>query len=431
MPPGHRSDTLTRVPRRPLINLPSLSRETLGGDVLAGLSVALVLIPQAMAYADLAGLPPVHGLYAGAVAPILAAPFASSRYLQTGPTALTCLLTLGGLGTLFAPYSPSYVAAAALLALLVGIVRIGIGLLRGGAIARVLSEPVLRGFTLGAAVLIGGSQIPAAFGAPRPDGGVILRAARTLADPGSWTLGAVLLTAITIALMRGGKRIHPLFPGVLVAAVLGLAASLLDLGVGPSIGAIPGSLPRFDVTFPWGVTPQLLVPALVIAIVGFAEPAAIARTYEDGDDDPWDADREFVSQGIANVTAGVFSGFPVGGSFSRSALTHVAGGRTVLAGAMTGLIVLAVVPFAAHLAPLPRAILGATVLGAVVRLLDPRPILRLWRANRAHGLLAVATLIATLVSAPHVEYGVVFGVVVSLVMYRGLPPEGGLADSED
>lgn len=419
------SDTLTTVPRRPLIRLPSLSRETLGGDVLAGVSVALVLIPQAMAYADLAGLPPVHGLYAGAVAPILAAPFASSRFLQTGPTALTCLLTLGGLGTLFAPYSSSYVAAAALLALLVGVVRIAIGLLRGGAIARVLSEPVLRGFTLGAAVLIGGSQISAAFGAPTPEGGVVLRAARTLADPASWTPGAVVLTVVTIALMRGGKRIHPLFPGVLVAAVLGLGASVLGLGVGPSIGAIPGSLPRFDVAFPWAATPQLLIPALVIAVVGFAEPAAIARAYDDGDGEPWDADREFVSQGVANVTAGVFSGFPVGGSFSRSALTHVAGGRTVLAGAMTGLIVLAVVPFASLLAPLPRAILGATVLGAVVKLLDPRPVLHLWTARRRDGLLALTTLLATLLSAPHVEYGVLVGVGLSLLVYRGLPPESG------
>ncbi len=329
-----------------MINFPSFSRETLGGDVLAGISVALVLIPQAMAYADLAGLPPVHGLYAGAVAPILAAPFASSRYLQTGPTALTCLLTIGGIGTLFAPYSPAYVSAAALLALLVGLIRVGFGVLRGGGISRVLTAPVLAGFTLAAAVLIGGSQLPAALGVPNPEGRVLLRAARVLADPGSWTPGAVVLTVITVALMRGGKYIHALFPGVLVAALLGLLTAGAGFAVGPSIGDIPSRLPVFDVGFPWEVAPLLLVPALVIAVVGFAEPVAIAHAYVEDDDEPWDASREFVSQGVANLVSGVFSGFPVGGSFSRSTLTHVAGGRTVLAGAMTGVVVLAALPFA-------------------------------------------------------------------------------------
>ena len=395
----------------------SFSAAQIGADVVAGASVALVLIPQSMAYAELAGLPPWHGLYAAAAAPILAAPFVSSRHLQTGPVALTCLLTAGALAGTAAAGTPEYVGLAALLALIVGAARLIIGLMRWGGVAWLMSEPVLRGFTLGAALLIVSSQLPAALGASSDAATVLSRAVDLVVSPGQWTLGAVALSVATVVLMRAGPRIHRMFPGVLVAATLGLAASMAGLAVGPTLGDIPSGLPSINLALPWDALPSLLVSGVVIALVGFAEAASIARIFAAEDREGWDPDREFVSQGVANLAAGLFSGFPVGGSFSRSLLGRLAGAKTPLAGFVTGLVVLAALPAASALSPLPRAILGATVIGAVVKLLDPRPLHAIWLKSRLQALIAATTLVATLAFAPHVEYGVVSGVVLALVVH--------------
>ena len=254
-------------------------RGSWAADAVAGVSVALVLIPQSMAYAELAGMPPWHGLYAAAAAPILAAPFVSSRYLQTGPVALTCLLTAGALAGSAAPASPEYVGLAAVLALVVGLARLVIGVMRWGGVAWLMSQPVLRGFTVGAALLIVGSQLPSALGA-RPDGGKVLdRAIAALSAPAGWTWGAVGLSVVTIALMMGGRRVHRLFPGVLVAAAIGIAASAAGLPVGPLIGDVPAGLPPLSLDLPWSSLPSLLVSGVVIALVGFAEASSISRTF--------------------------------------------------------------------------------------------------------------------------------------------------------
>ena len=393
------------------------ARRGFAADAVAGVSVALVLIPQALAYAELAGVPAWHGLYVAATAPIVAAPFVSSRYLQTGPVALTALLTAGALGGMAGTGTAEYVGLASLLALVVGVVRLSVGVLRLGSVAWLMSRPVLQGFTLGAALLIGGSQLPAAVGIQAEGGKVLERAAWTLLHPGDWVPGAVALSVITVALMFGSKRIHALFPGVLVAAGLGLAAGTAGLAVGPLLGDVPTGLPPLTLGLPWDSLSALLVPGIVIAIVGFAEPAAIARTFAAADRERWDPNREFISQGAANLAAGVFSGFPVGGSFSRSGLARLAGARSRWAGAIAGATVLACVPLAGQLAPLPKAILGATVLGAILKLLDPRPLLLHWKRSRPQALTAWGTLIATLISAPHVEYGVIAGVGLSAAVH--------------
>ena len=393
------------------------ARRGFAADLVAGVTVALVLIPQALAYADLAGMPAWHGLYVAATAPIIAAPFVSSRYLQTGPVALTALLTAGALGGMAGTGTAEYVGLASLLALVVGVVRLGVGLLRLGAVAWLMSRPVLQGFTLGAALLISGSQLPAALGVRAQGDKVLERAAWTLLHPGAWVPGAAALTVLTIALMFGSKRIHALFPGVLVAAAVGLAAGAGGMAVGPLLGDVPTGLPPLTLGLPWASLSALIVPGVVIAIVGFAEPAAIARTFAAADRERWDPNREFVSQGAANLAAGLFSGFPVGGSFSRSGLARLAGAHSRWAGAIAGATVLACLPFAGQLAPLPRAILGATVLGAVLKLLDPRPLLQYWKRSRPQALTAWGTLLATLASAPHVEYGVIVGVSLSVVMH--------------
>jgi SulP family sulfate permease len=384
-------------------------------DLLAGSSVGLLLIPQSMAYAELAGLPPHHGLYAAALPPILAAIFASSPYLQTGPVALTSLLTFGALATLATPFSSDYILLAGLLALVVGVVRLGVGLMRAGAVAYLMSQPVLRGFTAAAAVLIFASQLPSALGVA---GGhsVLEGALDAVVHPGGWEPFALASSLATLALMFGGRKIHPLFPGVLMAVVVGVVISASTGYGGAVVGSVPELLlpPVTLVDLPYRSLPALAVAGGIIAMVGFAEAASVSQTFAEQTRTTWSPNKEFVSQGVANLTAGLFGGFPVGGSFSRSALNKHAGAVTRLSGAITGLTVLAFLPFAAVIAPLPKAILGAIVIGAVLKLLDPRPLLEIYRASKPQAMVALSTFAMTLLLAPHVEYAVLAGIFIAL-----------------
>jgi SulP family sulfate permease len=392
-------------------------------DVVAGLTVALVLIPQSLAYAALAGLPPSAGIMAAIFPPLASALLGSSPYLQTGPTALTSLLTLGVLAGTFVPGSPGYVQAAALLALMVGVTRVVIGLARFGALAYFMSLPVLRGFTSGAAVLIVVSQVPALLGRGSSGLGVWAAAWRAVSEPARYNVAAIALAALTVVLVRGLKRVSPLVPGVLVAVVVGLVATAVFGNVAPVLGPMPTSLSLPSLALPWGQAGNLVLGAAVIAVVGFAEPAAIARTFAQRGR-PWNADRELVAQGAANLAAGVMHGMPVGGSFSRSALGRQAGARTRLSGAVAGLAVLAFLPFAGVLEGLPRSVLAAIVVLSAVSLLQVRELFQLWRYAKSQASTALATFALTLVMAPRVDYAVVLG--VSLAVFTHLYREAQL-----
>jgi len=393
-------------------------------DFVSGAGVALVLIPQAMAYAELAGLPARHGLFAAAVAPIAAAFFASSPFLQTGPVALTALLTMGALVPLAAPGSMEYVRLAALLALVVGIARVLVGALKTGWISYMMSRPMLDGFTSGAAILIISSQLPGVGGVEVSSGGVLQGAFWTLAHPGSWEPASLVLGAVTVAVIFGGRRIHPLVPGVLIATVVGLTFSVMTGYTGPTVGDIRVGFPPLSVDLPWMRLPVLVLPGFVIALVGFAEAASISRVYATKERMRWSPDREFISQGAANVAAGLFGGFPVGGSFSRSSLNYLSGARTKWSGAVTGLSVLIFLPFAQILSPTPRAVLSAIVIAAVAPLIRVRHFASLWRMSRPQAAVGWITFTFTLWLAPHIEQAVVIGILsaVTVHIWRELKP---------
>lgn len=390
------------------------------GDLLAGLSVALVLVPQSLAYAELAGLPAAYGLLAAAFAPIAAALFASSPFLQTGPTALTALLTLGVLSSSFEVGSPEFVAAAAPLALLVGVIRVGLGLVRLGGLAYFLSQPVLKGFTTGAAVLIFLSQLPTTLGLSAEGRGVLGGAADALSHPGRWNLTAASLMLLTLLIVLGGRRLSVRFPGVLVAVLIGLGVSLVFGFEGPTVGDAGAALPVLSLALPWDALPDLFLGAAIIAVVGFAEPAAIARTFSREQPGRWNPNRELVSQGAANLAAGLVGTFPVGGSFSRSSLNKSAGAKSRWSGLITGLGALAFLPFAGLLAPLPKAVLAAIVIAAVVNLLDLKGLFKLWRYAKLQALTAYATFALTLLLTPRVDYAVLLGIGMAVVahLYR-------------
>ncbi len=384
------------------------------GDFLAGLSVALLAIPQAMAYAGLAGMPAYTGLYVAAIPPLAAAYFASSPYLQTGPVALTALLTFAVLSQLAAPGSAEYIGLAALLALMVGVARLAVGLMRLGSVAYLMSQPMLIGFTSAAAILICFSQLPTALGVQPPIEGVLPGSVWTLTHPLLWEWGSLALSILTIAMVQMGRRLHPLFPGVLIAVGIGVAYSHWWDYSGPILGEVPTGFPRLHWDFPWTALPSLLIGSGVIAILGFAEPASIARTYATQDRIPWDADQEFIGQGVANLAASFVGGFPVGGSFSRSAANRLAGAQTRWSGAITGAVVLLFLPFTALLHDLPRAILGAIVISTVMNLIRPRQLLGLLKYSRPQAAIGLLTFLLTLALAPRIEIAVIIGVALAV-----------------
>lgn len=395
-------------------------------DVAAGISVALVLVPQALAYAQLAGLPPVHGLYAAAVAPIAGALIGSSPYLQTGPVALTSLLTFGALAPLAAAGpvgSAAFAAHAALLALLVGAIRLLLGLLRWGGLAYFMSLPVVTGFTVAAALLIICAQVPGLVGVPPDAANPAVAAVRALSQPHRWSVAAIVIGLVTVGLVIMARRVRTRypraarFPWVLLAVGGALVVAGLGLVTVPQIGPVPSGLPAPQLGLPWTSVPSLLVPAVLIALVGFAEPASIARRYAAEDRRPWNPDREFIGQGLANAAAGCFGGYPVGGSFSRSALNRAAGARTRWSGAVAGLTVLVLLPAAGPLGSLPVAVLAGVVIATVLPLVNLSGFRDYWRYSRPQFLVALPTLVVTLAAAPQVERGLLVGVGLALVVH--------------
>jgi len=391
----------------------AFSKERLGRDLVAGITVALVLIPQALAYAELAGVPRERGLFAAAVAPIAASFFASSRYLQTGPVALTGLLTLGALLPLAAVGSLEYAGLAVLLALIVGVVRTLLGLLRAGWISYLMSQPVMVGFTTAAGVLIVASQLPAAMGVDPDSDGVIGAAIESLMSTSAWSVWALGVTTITLVLIVGLRRIDRRIPSVLVATLVGLGLGAFAGYPGEMVGQLPVGLPPLASNLPWSELPALLVPGLVIAIIGFAEVTSIARFYASRERQVWDPDREFVGQGAANLASALASGFPVGGSFSRSALNELSGAASKWSGLIAGLAVLGFLPFVGVLAPLPIAVLAAIVIASVFSLLDFREMVWTWFESRPQAVIGWSTFALTLAFAPRIERAVIAGVLMS------------------
>lgn len=378
--------------------------------------MALVAIPQAMAYAEIVGLDAAHGLYAAAAGAIGGVLVGSSPYLQTGPTAVTSLLTFGALATMAGPHTTRLALLAAMLAVTVGAVRLVVGLGGGGPIAYLMSQPVVASFTSAAAILIVASQIPTLVGVEVEGSNPLVTAFRALRDPTAWSLVNLALGSLAVLAMLGGRRLSPFFPGALLAV---LAATVWSVYVGYDGSMVGDVKARLSVQtdLPWGDLGSLLLPAVVIGLVGFAEPAAIARRYAAEERRPWDSDKEFIGQGIANVAAGFVGGYPVGGSFSRSALNRLAGARTRWSGAVTGLVLIAMLPFTSALAPLPKAVLAGIVIAAAVTLVDFATPVRLWRWSPLQFSVGAVTFVATLLVAPRIERAVLLGVGMALAVH--------------
>jgi len=405
-------------------------------DFLAGFSVALVILPQSLAYAQLAGLPPRYGLFAAALPLIVFSMFASSPYLQTGPVALTSLLTFGVLTSAnYIPESTNYIGAAALLALFVGIFRILLGSIKGGWIAYLISQPVLQGFTGAAAIIIMSSQLPKALGNDLvvPDGSILNQAFWAIKSPESWNFYAISISIFTIIIMFSSKKIHKLFPGVLFVSALGIIFVTLEMYNGSVVGdsnEVSNELPSLFTQFNFSQSLNLLIGAIIIAIVGFAEPSAIARTYANEEKSIWNVNRELIASGLANITSALNGSFPVGGSFSRSSLNRVIGAKSQWSGAITGATVLIFLPFASILNHLPQAVLGAIVIGAAIKLFKPKGIIAIFKSSMNHGFITSLTFILTLALSPNIHYALIAGMIATFVL-NYLDPASIKAETEN
>jgi SulP family sulfate permease len=437
---------------------------TIKADFLAGLTVGFVIVPQSMAYAQLAGLGPQYGLYAAFLPVLVGAVMGSSRQLSTGPVAVVSLLTAAALGEIVTDPS-SYAVYAALLALIVGLFQFSLGILRLGFVINFLSHPVVTGFTSAAAIIIGASQLPKVFGirvissndtdwesacqplsladrvANSEVGGLhtICNADQSYETIARLFEAALFYTHLpTLAMALMGligivilQRYFPKLPAILTVAVLSTATSfLIDYqGMGGAIvnsinidGLFSFKIPRFD----FNAMGTLFVYAITISLIGFMEAISVAKSMAASTKQRLDINQELIGQGLSNVTSSFFQGYPVSGSFSRSAVNLTAGAVTgfssVVTAVIVGVTILWLTPLLYHL---PLATLAAIILMSVASLIHFAPLKHAWKVEKHDGLVGLLTFVMTLVFAPHLENGIAFGVIMSLglFLYRTMEPK--------
>ena len=412
------------------------NRSILTNDLMAAVIVTIMLIPQSLAYALLAGLPPVVGLYASILPLVLYAIFGTSRTLAVGPVAVVSLMTASAAGAVAAQGTPEYLEAAITLAMLSGVMLAVLGLLRLGFLANLLSHPVISGFITASGILIATSQLKhilgiSAGGDNWPD--MLGSLAASLGTVNFWTLAVGVPVTLFLFWVRKGAKpalqsmgLPPRAAdmtakaGPVVAVALTilavLAFDLQDKGVN-LVGAIPQGLPPFAVpSTDMSLIQQLWVPALLISIIGFVESVSVAQTLAAKRRQRIAPDQELIGLGAANIASAFSGGYPVTGGFARSAVNFDAGAETPAAGAFTAIgIALATLFLTPLLFSLPIATLAATIIVAVLSLVDLKTPKLLWRYSKADFAAHMATIGITLLAG--VELGVISGVGVGLMLY--------------
>ena len=431
----HLSARLTR--RLPFLRWPRPTAALLRNEAMAGLTVGLMVIPQGVAYAQLAGMPLITGIYASLLPALAAVLFSASARLSVGPVALTSLLIAAGLAPLATPGTAQWVDLAVWLALMSGLLQAALGLARFGWLLNLVNSPVLMAFTQAAAVLIITSQLPALLGFQGPWGQMLHAPA--------FDAGAAAFGLVSLALLWLARRWRPTFPSILVV-VLAAAAVSGALGFeasgGKVIGLLPQGLPSLYIpTWPGAeALGQLVLPTLVVTLISFLETASSAKVDNQKKGERWDQDQDLIGQGLAKIVSGLSGSFATSSSFSRSALNLYAGAQTGWATIFSvAVVLLALLFFTPWLRHVPQAVLAAIVVVAVVGLLKPREFLRVWRISRVEGAIALLTFVITIAAAPALYWGVLAGVLMALshflyqnlhprIIEAGLHPDGTLRD---
>lgn len=420
----------------PFLSWPRPDARLLRGEATAAMTVAVVMIPQSVAYAGLAGMPLVTGLYATFLPALVAVLFSASTRLSVGPSALSSVLVGASLVGMAEPGSTSWVMLAVWLALLSGALQLAVGAMRAAWVLNLVSSPVLAGFSQAAALLIIASQLPALIGL---DGSLaqLLHGARI--DYQALAYGVVSLALFILA-----KRWFPRLPIMLLvlaaAAVLSWATGYAAHGA--VVGALPQGLPSpYWPGWPgWDTFSTLIAPALVLTLVSSLEMASSAKIENQRDGKRWDASQDLVGQGLGKLASAFSGAFATSTSFSRSAITLYAGARTGWATVIaTGFVLLVLLLLTPALSFVPKSVLAAVVVAAVMSLFKPGTFVALWRVDRVEAITAGATFAVTMLSAPRIYWGVLTGVVIGLAHFLylrlhpriievGLHPDGSLRD---
>ncbi|HEY9117639.1 MAG TPA: sulfate permease, partial [Roseivirga sp.] len=396
-------------------------RDDLRGDVFAGITVGIMLIPQGMAYALIAGLPPVYGLYASVVPQLIYAILGTSRQLSVAPVAMDSLLVATGVSVMALEGSEAYITYAIMLALLMGIAQFTLGLIRMGFITNLLARPVISGFTSAAAIIIGLNQLKYFLGIELEKSSQVYEIIVSAVNQLNQTHIATLLLGIAgVIIIKGAKRINQKIPGALIAVIVGI---LLVAGLGLEnkgvsiVKEVPSGLPSFMMPDLSLETIQKLLPlALTIAVVAFMEAFSVAKAIEAKRRDyKVIPNQELIALGASNIVGSLFQSFPVTGGFSRSAVNHQAGANTPLASIFSAILVAITLLFLTPLFyDLPHAILAAIIMVAVAGLIDLSYARTLWRTNKVEFGLLMATFFVTLQFS--MVPGIVTGIILSILI---------------
>lgn len=409
--------------------LPGYKKSYLSGDISAGVTVGIMLIPQGMAYAMIAGLPPVFGLYAALIPQVIYAIMGTSRQLAVGPVAMDSLLVASGLGALALSGIDEYVAMAIFLALFMGAIQLGLGLLRMGFLVNFLSKPVISGFTSAAAIIIGLSQLKHLLGTSIERSNqvhiLLKNAFTTITDTNLITLG---IGIAAIILIKTIKRINKNIPAALVVVILGILGiyffGLNSLGV-KIVGEVPSGLPEFKVpSVDYSRISELVPIALTLALIAFMEAISVAKAVEEKHSDyEIDPNQELIALGTSNIIGSLFQSYPTTGGFSRTAVNDQAGAKTgiapIVSALVVGLTLLFLTPLFYYL---PNAILAAIIMLAVFGLIDFKYPIQLFKNRKDEFFLLLATFLITLTVG--IKEGILLGVLVSLLLlvYRTSRP---------
>ncbi|HSD99249.1 MAG TPA: SulP family inorganic anion transporter [Burkholderiales bacterium] len=404
---------------------PRVSRETLRVDAVAGLIGAVIVLPQGIAFATLAGLPPQYGLYAAMVPAIVAALFGSSWHLVSGPTNVISIFLFASLAPLAQPGSDEYIRLALTLTFLVGLMQLTMGFARMGALVNFISHTVVISFTAGAACLIFASQIRHFFGVDLPAGSSFTRTwhdfALALSDINPYVTGVGAATLLVGILCR---RFAPRFPYMIAAMIVGsAAAAALDFVFGAAatgitmVGTLPATLPVLSTPDFSSEALRITLPvALAVTILALTEAASIARALAVKSGQRLDGSQEFIGQGLSNLVGSFFSAYASSGSFNRSGVNHEAGARTPLASVFSALllvpILFVVAPLIAHL---PLAVMAAILFMVAWSLIDRHYIAAVFRTSRQESAVMLLTFLAALFA--DLEFAIYVGVLMSVMLY--------------
>jgi SulP family sulfate permease len=414
----------------PILNwLPDYKSEYLKDDFIAGVTVAVLLIPQGMAYALIAGLPPIYGLYAALTPQIIYAFLGTSRQLAVGPVAMDSLLVAAGLGALSIVDSDQYIQTAILLALTIGAIQFLFGLLKMGFIVNFLSKPVISGFTSAAAIIICLNQLRHILGISISQSNKIhVFTSALMQSETPINLHSLIIGIVSIILLILIKGWSSKIPSALVIVVIGICWVTFTNQIQPSVaivGNIPDGLPNFS--FPplkWEIIKELIPISLTIALVAFMEAISIAKsiqekhkTYE------INPNQELLALGASNMIGSFFQSYPTTGGFSRTAVNNEAGAKTGVAALISALIVAIILTFFTDwFYYLPKSVLGAIIIVAVIKLIDYKYAIRLYKIRKDEFLVLLITFIATLFIG--ITEGILFGIIFSflLLVYRTSKP---------